>query len=159
LYPHATDLSDGDPLPDEDEVARYCSPSRCDAITHEPTVSAFIRGPNEDDLSVRRLQFYVGRSRSDAVACIRQEFENAKYKLKKDGRFAVFGVSAAQTAAAKRACTIDIVYTPEEPYPSHSSVLGLPAAPDVPIQYAYAVRVATALMRLLTKDDIYEAVP
>ena len=160
MYPYATDLVEGDSLPDEDEVARYCSPSRCDASTHEPTVSAFIRGPNEDDLSVRRLQFYVGRSRPDAVDCIRQEFEDAKYELKKDGRFAVFGVAAAKAVAAKRTCTIDIIYTPRESYPSHSSVIGLPAAPpDVPIQYAYAVRVATALLRLITKDDIYEAVP
>ena len=160
MYPYATDLAECDSLPDEDEIARYCSPSRCDPITHEPTVSAFLREPDEEDLSVRRLQFYVGRSGSDAVACIRQEFENAKYELRKNGRFAVLRVSAAKTAAAKRSCTIDIVYTPKESHASHSSVLGLPAALiDVPTDYAYALRVATALWRLLNEDDVYEAVP
>ena len=156
MYPYATDLSNGDPLPNEDEVARYCRPGCCDPDTHEPTVSAFLRDPDEGELSIRRLQFYIARSRSDAVACIRHEFENAKYELRRNGRFAVFGVSAAKTAATKRSCTIDIVYTPEKSYPSHSSILGLPA---VPTDYDDAVRVATALLRLLTKDDIYEAVP
>ena len=146
----------GDSLPNEDEVARYCSPSRCDSATHEPTVSAFIRDPDEDDLSVNRLQFYVGRSRSDGVACIRQEFEKATYQLKKNGRFVVFSGSAAKAAAAKKTYTIDIVYTPKKFYPSHSSVFGLPA---VPMDYADALKVATALWRLITKDDIYDAVP
>ena len=151
MYPFATDLVEHDPLPDEDEVARYCKPIDYDHDTRSPKVTAFIRRASEDDLSVNRLQFFHDQVREDAVACIRHEV-GAHYELKATGRFVVLGASAAKTAALKRACKISIVYTPKPSRPSHASIFGLPD------NYDDEVRVATALIRLITRNDTYYAV-
>ena len=153
MFPFATDLVEGDPLPDGDEIARYCSPGVWEKETHEPQVTAFMRKPDEDDLSVNRLQYYRGQSRSGAVGCIRDE-TGAYYKLKKSGHFVVFSVSAAKAAALNKGCGIDVIYTLKTSKPSHSSIFGLPEPED----YEGKVRVATALARLVKQDDIYEAV-
>lgn len=152
MFLHATDLTSGDPLPDADEVARYCKPTDYDHEADAPQVSAFIRGPEEDDLSVKRLQFFLGQGRKGAVGCIRDEAVNAGYTLRQSGRFVVFGVSAAKAAALEEGCEISITYTPRPSYPSHSSVFGLPS------DYADAVMVAAALVNLITQSDVYPAV-
>ena len=74
--------------------------------------------------------------------------------LNKNGRFVVFSVSAAKAAALDKGCGIDVIYTPETSKPSHSSIFGLPEPED----YEGKVRVATALARLVKRDDVYEAV-
>ena len=153
MYPFATDLVEGDRLPEEDEIARYCSPGVWEKETHEPKVTAFMRKQDEDDLSVNRLQFYRGQSRPGAVDCIRDEM-GTDYDLKKNGKFVVFSVSEAKAAALNKGCRIDVVYTPKTSRPSHSSIFGLPEPED----YEGKVRVATALARLIKMDDIYEAV-
>lgn len=148
----ATDLVSGDPLPDKDEVARYCSPDRYDLDADTPKVSAFILSPKEDDLSVKRLQFFLGQDREGVVDCIRDEAVNAGYTLKPSGRFVVFGVSAAKAVASEEGCEISITYTPKPSYPSHSSVW------DLPNDYDDAVMVAAALVSLITQADVYPAV-
>ena len=153
MYPFATDLVEGDPLPDEDEVARYCKPTDYDHETRSPNVAAFIRRSGEDDLSVNRLQFFHDRDREGAVDCIRKEFTAYTYELKPSGRFVVFGVSVAKNAALKRGCKISIVYTPKPSRPSHSSIFGLPE------NYDNEVRAAAALVRMVTQADTYRAVP
>ena len=154
MYPIATDLIEGDPLPDVDEVAEYCSPDRYDRKTQSPAVSAFVRKAAQLDLSVNRLQFYCNRKREESVDCIRNEFVDAGYEIKTDGRFVVLGVSAIKAAALKKGCLVDVTYTPraQPPYPSHSSVYGLP---DWQQDRRHADRVATALARLVTQGDIY----
>ena len=154
MYPIATDLNDGYSLPDVDEVAEYCSPDRFDRETQRPAVSAFVRKPGQLDLSVNRLQFYCGRGREESVDCIRNEFVNADYAIKTDGRFVVLSVSAIKAAALKKGCSVDVKYTPraQPPYPSHSSVYGLP---DREQDRRHADRVATALARLVTQGDVY----
>ena len=153
MYPFATDLVKGDPLPDGDEVARYCSPGVWEEETQEPKVTGFMRKLNEDDLSVNRLQLYRAQSRAGSVGCIRDEV-GAYYGLSKNGRFVVFSVSAAKAAALDKGCGIDVIYTPETSKPSHSSIFGLLEPED----YEGKVRVATALARLVKQDDVYEAV-
>jgi hypothetical protein len=154
LYPVATDLIKGDLLPDGNEVAEYCSPDRYDRETQSPAASAFIRKPDQPDLSVNRLQFYYNREREESVDCIRDEFINAGYGIKLTGRFVVLKVSAIKAAALKNDCPVDIAYTPrrQPPYPSHSSVYGLP---DGQHDRRRADRIAAALVRLVTQDDIY----
>ena len=148
----ATDLVEGDPLLDEDEIARYCTPDRYDLEAATPKVTAFIRNPNESDLSVKRLQFFLGQDREGAVGCIRREAGDAGFNLRPNGRFVVLDVSAAKATALEEGCGISIIYTPRPSYPSHSSVFGLPE------DYDDEVMVATALVDLVTQADIYPAV-
>jgi hypothetical protein len=148
----ATDLVEGEPLLDEDEIARYCSPDRYDLEVAAPKVAAFIRSPNESDLSVKRLQFFLGQDREGAVSCIRREARDADFNLKPNGRFVVLAVAAAKALTLEEGCEISVIYTPSPSYPSHSSVFGLPD------DYADEVMVATALVDLITQADIYPAV-
>ena len=73
LYPVATDLTEGVPLPDGDEIARYCKPNDYDLAEDKPRVTAFIKREIEDDISVNRLQFSLGYDRGGSVDCIRRE--------------------------------------------------------------------------------------
>ncbi len=148
----AIDLVWGDPLPDEDEVARYCSPDRYDHGADIPKVAAFMRKPDEDDLSVNRLQFFLGQGREGAVGCIRREASDADYKLKPNGKFVVFGVSAAKAIALEEGREIRVIYTPQPPFYSHTSVFGLPD------DYDEAIMLAVALVSLITPADTYPAV-
>lgn len=148
MYPVATDLADGDPLPGVDEVARYCQPSEYDQDLDEPRVGAFIRRQTEEDLSCYRLQFYRGRDTTGAVDCIRTELKALPYTLKPTGRFLVFNVDQAKAAAQEIGFDVDVLYTPNPRLPSHSSVVDLPPDPNDEF------RVATALLRLINRSDI-----
>ena len=152
MYPFATDLTDGDPLPGGDEVARYCQPAEYNWELDEPAVGAFIRKKSHKGLSVNRLQFYQGQDRTGAVDCIRGEV-GGYYTLRRKGRFVVFNVEQAKVAARERGFDISIIYAPILPdKPSHSSVVNLP--PEEGDEY----RVAAAIMRLITKADTYPAI-
>ena len=152
MYPVATDLTDGDPLPAGDEVARYCQPAEYDRELDEPAVGAFIRKESHKELSVNRLQFYQGQDRTGAVGCIRSEMEGY-YTLRQNGRFVVFNVEQAKIAARKCGFNIGVIYAPVLPdQPSHSSVVNLPTDED------NEYRVAVAMMRLITKADTYPAI-
>ena len=153
MYPVANDLTVGDALPDGDEVARYCSPSRYDLEQGEPRVSAFMRKKTEKDISVNRLQYYQDQTQAGAVECIRLEVRGY-LNLKPKGRFVVFNVAEAKTAAQRQGFDISIIYNPTQqpPSPSHSSIIP-------PTDYNDEVRVATAIMRLITQANTYPAVP
>ena len=151
MYPVATDLADGDSLPDADEVARYCKPNDYDLEQGQPAVSAFMKRKTEIDVSVNRLQFFQCHTRKGAVGCIRLEVKK-HYKLKRNGRFVVFNVADAKAVAQKKGFNINMVYTPLPGRPSHTSMI------DLPQDYDDEVRVAAAIMRLITQADTYEAV-
>ena len=148
MCPGSTNLVSGDPLPNGDEVSRFCRPHQYDHVLDEPMALAFMRKENERDLSVNHLQFFVGQSRTEAVNCIRREFQGY-FKLGKTGRLVVFNVAKAKATAQKRGFDIGIIYTPEFPLkPSHSSIVDLPA------DHKDELSVATAIMRLITKADM-----
>ena len=146
----ATDLSSGDPLPDGDEFVRYCSSQHLDD-DNVPLATAFVRRPQEPDLSGNRLQAYVGQSRSGAVDCIRDEVRQ-RITVRRTGRFAVVNVGQVKSAACAKACALRIIYTPDGG-PSHSSIAGLPK------EHTEEVRVATAIMRLVNHDYIFDGLP
>ena len=141
-------LRDGDPLLDSDEASRYCRPGNYDRHRSEPKVGAFQKEPYESDISINRLQFYQLPDRDSAVDCIRREFQNNHYCLRPNGGFVVFNVGAARVAARDAGHNINFTYTPEETYPSHSSIY----PPEDPQR---ALAVATAIKRLITKADTY----
>ena len=152
MYHGATDLEYGDALPDGDEVARYCKPSALDPDSKSPTFLAFMRRKGEYDISVNRLQYFLGLDRTDAISYIRPEV-NQHYKIGSTGRFLVLNVQAAKSTVQKIGFEISIIYTPKESSPSHSSIV------DLPDEDAAEIRVATAILRLITQDDIYPGVP
>ena len=152
MYPVDTDLIEGDALPDGDEIARYCKPSEYDLDLSEPTFLAFMRRNNENDVSVNRLQYFNGHNRAGAVDCTRREV-GAYYELRPNGRFVVLSVSRAKAAAKRVGFDIGIIYSPKPSSPSHSSII------DLPTDYDDEVKLATALLRLITQADTYLAVP
>ena len=147
------DLQSGDLLLDCDEVSRYCSPERFSQRLGEPKVSAFQKKPKEVDPSVNRLQYFKLQDKVIAVECIRQEFRANNYKLRPKGSFVVFNVSAAKAAAIEAGYRLVFRYTPDPPVWSHSSIQNFPQDADGDLA------VATALKRLITKSDIFDAVP
>ena len=140
----ATDLSPGDPLLYEDEVARYCRPLQVEEGT--PTHLAFIRRAGEDDLSVNRLQSFLNQDRPGAVDCIRQTFP---LKRGTAGRFVVLHVGHLIASGQRVGPSLHVTYNPEEGNPSHTLVQGYPD------DYGQEVGVATALLRLVTRADIF----
>ena len=152
MYPFATDLTDGSPLPSGDEVARYCQPAEYDGELGGPAVGAFMRKKSHKGLSVNRLQFYQGQDTTGAVNCIRNEV-GGYYTLRRHGRFVVFNVERAKVAVREKGFDISIIYAPRLPdRPSHSLVIDLPTDEDD--EY----RVAAAIVRLISKADTYPAI-
>ena len=151
MSPAATDLVEGEALPDGDEIARYCKPSAYNLDLGEPSFLAFMKRLTENDLSVNRLQFFLGLTRSEAVDRIRLEVKKHT-DLRLNGRFAVFNVAEAKAVGRELGVDIGVIYTPKACRPSHSSIAGLPA------DYEDEVRLAAGLLRLITQDAIFEAV-
>ena len=151
-------LNPSDSLLDSDEVSRYCSPTRYDLKRDEPKVSAFQRRESErnpiSDPSINRLQYFQLADRESSIEHIRQDFTSLPFKLSRDGRFVVFNVAKAKAAALK-ACGVKLgfVYTPKPGNLSHSSIVNLPE--DI----GRELEVAVAIKRLITRLDIYNAVP
>jgi len=77
----------GDPLPDQDHVARYCKPKT--APDGQPTGASFMLRPDEEFLSVNWLECF---NRLDRQAQITQLRQNIVLKLAKAGKFAVLNV-------------------------------------------------------------------
>ena len=147
----ATNLQKGDALPDTDEVARYCPPSRFDRYNNEPFHTAFMRRPREKAPSVNRLQTFVDLDRDAAVDHIRQEVDK-QVDLRPHGRFVVLGVKQAKDAVKGENCDINIVYDPKLPdQPSHSLIIQWPCDEDA------EVKAATAIKRLIAPGDVYKA--
>ena len=154
------ELNVDDELIDSDEAARYCSPGRYDRRRYEPRVGAFMRrrcdeeGPyqgmlREDDLSINRIEYYQLSDRDEAIGCVRDEYIEAGYGLSKKGRFVVFNVGAARASAQEKGRQLLILFTPDPPYYSHSSIFNLPD------DFDEELAIATALKRLITRSDTY----
>ena len=146
-------LSPDQPLLDSDDASRYCQPNEYDRIRCEPKVAAFQRKPSQPDVSVNRLQFFQLPDRGSAIDCVRQEFLDDDYRLRKNGRFVVLNVGSAKAAALEVGYPIEFTYTPKPTRPSHSSILKFPTDPNG------SRTVATAIKRLVTRDETYCALP
>ena len=151
MYPVATDLSHGDKLPSSDDIARYCKPTAYDVSEDTPLVGAFLRRPNEPDLSVDRLQAYQEADRLTAIGLIREAVGD-QYELRPNGRFVVLHVANVQSVAQQEGCDVGIIYTPKPSQPSHSSI------GDLPITLEEEFKIATAFLRLASPVNTYPAV-
>ena len=146
----------GDPLLNSDTVSRYCSSSRYDRIRCEPKVAAFQERVSERcDYSVNRLQHYGPSMGGGAVDRIREEFVAGGFDRRAEDRFVVLNVGRAIEAAAQRGVGLSVIFTPNCPYVSHSSIRGLP---DPKADQDMSLRVAAAIKRIMLRDDVYPAV-
>ena len=153
MSPYA-ELNPSDSLLDSDDVSRYCRPSDYDRTRCEPKVGAFQRRPSEVDASVNRIQHFQLPDAASAIVRIREEFLAKSYDLKPNGRFVVFNVGKAKHAAIKAGnYKLVFKYTPDPPILSHSSIFNFPDDPNEERTIAIAIK------RLVTRFDIYYAVP
>lgn len=125
-------MATGDPLPDEDQVARYCAPRTVqNGVVLSP---AFERRPQDEYLSVNWLEFFGATSTAEGVAQIRDAFEKKGFGIKRNGRFAILGVEAVlQKVLEETDRVLRILHSPVENDPSHSGIFDMPAD-DLDIQ-------------------------
>ena len=136
----------GDPIPDADHIARYCSPKRVRKENGLPMVSAFECAPNGSELSVNWLEFFPATDSAARVDAMRRSVSNA-LSLNKNGRFAVLNVGLArQSVLDATHHQLRIEHSPTSTNPSHSEISGYPADD---------VAVAHALQELVTLANVY----
>ena len=129
------DLSPGDPLRNDDEVTRYCSPDKYDLVNCEPEIGAFQEAQSESGVSIDRLHHFVFTDREQAVDMIRQEHINEPRHLSEEGRFVLFKIGTVKRALMKmglrdvaftftpatRECHADIENFPTDPLQSRTA--------------------------------------
>ena len=140
---------EGDPLPDDDHVARYCKPSSVGAHGL-PLASAFRLRASENSLSVNWLEAIGAPSTDDAVGRVRALFIVRGFGLPANGRFAVLNVGAAKAVVREEVgLSLRIEHDPLPDDPSHAGISGF-AADDL--------AVAVELTALASENDTYPAI-
>jgi hypothetical protein len=154
----------GDPLPIDNHVARYCRPGDFDRKKDRPKVTAFQRSWKESSdpdllsclepyLSVNWLEIFPVNGRDAQVECVRLVFERKKYEVRPNGRFVVLNVGAAKAKARQIGATcLQITHMPTDVDPTHSGIDGYPNGYD-------DLDLATELRLLVTDSDIFLAIP
>ena len=139
----------GDPLPDDDHVARYCKPSSVGA-NGLPLASAFRLRASEDSLSVNWLEALGAASTDAAVGRVRALFVARGFGLRANGRFAVLNVGAAKAVVrVELGQSLRIEHDPLLDDPSHAAISGFPADD---------LAVAVELTTLVSREDTYPAI-
>ena len=140
---------EGDPLPDDDHVSRYCKPSSVGAHGL-PLASAFRLRASESSLSVNWLEALGAGSTSDAVAQVRALFRARGFALRANGRFAVLNVGAAKAVVRQElGLSLRIDHDPRPDDPSHAAITGFPADD---------LAIAVELTALVSQQDTYPAI-
>ena len=130
----------GDPLPDDDHVARYCKPSSVDE-QGMPMASAFQLRSGEQYLSVNWLEQGGTRDAEEAMH---------RCRLRGNGRFAVLNVGVAKTTVRHAlGHSLSIDHIPHDDDQSHAGIHGY-ASDDL--------AVAVELTALLSKRSVHPAV-
>ena len=139
----------GDPLPDDDHVSRYCKPSSVGA-RGLPLASAFRLRASESSLSVNWLEALGAATTDDAVAKVRALFLASGFGLRANGRFAVLNVGAAKAAVREElGQSLRIDHDPLPNDQSHAAISGFPADD---------LAVAVELTALVSQEDTYPAI-
>ena len=140
---------EGDPLPDDDHVARYCKPSSVGAHGL-PLASGFRLRASENSLSVNWLEAIGAPSTDDAVGRVRALFIARGFGLRANGPFAVLNVGAAKAVVREEVgLSLRIEHDPLPDDPSHAGISGF-AADDL--------AVAVELTALASENDTYPAI-
>ncbi len=140
---------EGDPLPDDDHVSRYCKPSSVGS-SGVPLASAFRLRASESSLSVNWLEALSTATTDEAVAQVRALFLARGFGLRANGRFAVLNVGAAKAVVREElGLSLRIDHDPLPDDPSHAAITGFPADDLV---------VAVELTALMSQEDIHPAI-
>lgn len=140
---------EGDPLPDDDHVSRYCKPSSVGAHGL-PLASAFRLRASESSLSVNWLEALGTATTDEAVARLRALFLARGFALRANGRFAVLNVGAAKAVVREElGLSLRIDHDPLPDDPSHAAITAFPADD---------LTVAVELTALVSQEDTHPAI-
>lgn len=116
----------GDKIPDQDHIARYCSPIHAPGGKIQAT--AFMLRQSDTSLSVNWLEYFQCSSRHRAIAELRKVYSAKKLTIKVDGRIAVLNVGEVRmqvlTESPDRRI-LEVLHDPKENDPSHSGIYNL----------------------------------
>lgn len=136
-------------IPDEDHVARYCKPKSVSRYGL-PTALAFRLRPGETYLSLNWLEYFTEPSHESAIERVQESFHRKKYRLKRNGRFAVLNVGAAKEAVKRVVGRRgEVEQTGSDHDPSHVGLFGYTED---------NISVALHLSKLVRRDQVYPAV-
>lgn len=140
----------GDALPEDDHVSRYCKPTSVDR-QGLPMAAAFRLRQDEAYLSVNWVEYLGAPDLPTAVELIREVFRRKNYALGANGRFALLNVGAAKTAVYEGVgYSLRVDHLRSDNDPSHAGIFGY-TADDL--------AVAAELAVLVTTEDVHRAVP
>lgn len=140
---------EGDPLPDDDHVSRYCKPSSVGAHGL-PLASAFRLRASEGSLSVNWLEALGAATTEGAIVQVRALFLAMGFGLRANGRFAVLNVGAAKAVVREELGeSLRIEHDPRPDDRSHAAVTGY---------LADDLAVAVELTALVSQEDTYPAI-
>ena len=117
----------GDPLPEDDHVSRYCKPTSVDR-QGLPMAAAFRLRQGEEYLSVNWVEYLGAPDLPAAVERIRDVFRRKNYALRANGRFALLQVGDAKTAVHEGVgYALRFDHLPLDNDQSHTGVFGYTA--------------------------------
>ena len=142
----------GDPIPDSDHVAHYCSLSKIEDGL--PASDAFLPRRSEEYLSVNWLEHFADApDTTSAIQCIRDVLRE-KIKVKGSGRLAVLDVGEVRRAARKVGNgALRVEQQPEDEDPSHAGIMGYEGG-----RTQSDLRVAAALQSLVRQCHMHRAI-
>ncbi len=116
----------GDPIPSQNHVSRYCSPTRC-TESGQAMGTAFFPRENEEYLSVNWLETFGLATRSEELEEVKRILRLKGYTLKSSGKMAVLNVKeiidyVMINSPEKR--KLNILHNPDRLDSSHSGIYG-----------------------------------
>lgn len=143
-------MQDGDPLPDEDRVARYCKPTDVDQASGMPNPQAFQRRENELHPSVNWLDWFGEPDPDQEIARLRDAYKSKSYRLGATGKLAVLAVATVRHAGhvAFPRCELEVKYRPRPEDESHCEIEGYPDEED-------DFEVALQLAAMIRPEDVF----
>ena len=135
----------GAPIPNSDNVIRWCTTTRVDQVTSWPKVEAFYLREGEDYLSFNWIEFFD----SDRVTAVNALRDCPPFGITIGGRFAVLNVGALiESIIEGGGLSPSVQFCPEPDNPSHVAV-----AWDDMLENHHMV--AVELLALVNSGDIF----
>ena len=116
----------GDKIPDENHVARYCSPIHVPG--GEIQATAFMMRQVDTSLSVNWLEYFKCSSRESEIAELRKAYSAKNLIVKAAGKIAVLNAGEVREKVLTESPDsrkLEVLHNPEEKDPSHSGIYNL----------------------------------
>jgi hypothetical protein len=138
----------GEIIPDNDNIARFCLPSKIDNGQIQAT--AFMLRQNEESLSVNWLESLKCSNRESEITQIR-EIYSKRFTVKPLAKITVLNVGKVRKEVRKKSPdgrNLEVLHEPLEDDPSHSGIYNL--KPDNEL-------IAELILETIQDTDIYPA--